>query len=721
MSNRPQSSRQNEDEIDLHKLLGILVDGRWWIIGCTTLFLLISIFYTMMATPIYKASALLQVERKASGSALLGDMANILGTEQSDSLAEIELLTSRMVIGKTVDDLHLDNHVSPVFFPVVGRGISQLLGKSMPELVLERFDVPGQLIDTPFLLTVTDNSHFTITINGFVLEGMPGQVIAHNGIRILISSLRADVGQQFILSKRTKLDVVSEVQKALQVSEKGKNSGILLLTLEGENKENIRRVLDSISNNYLMQNVKRRSEEAEKSLDFLTENMPKLSEDLERAENELNTYRQKNESVDLSLEAKSALETMVDIEKQLNELTFREVEMQQRYTRQHPAYVALLEQRQTLLNTKKAINESIKKLPQVQQGILRLTRDVNVGQEIFVQLLNKLQELKVMKAGTIGNVRIIDVAAVESQPVKPKKALIVVLGVIAGAMLAVGFVLLRATFHRGVESSEQLEELGVSVYATIPISPQQLEITKLLQRRKNLSLTESLLASKNPADLAIESLRNLRTTIHFAMLEAKNNILLISGSGPEIGKSFISTNFSAILAMGGKKVLLIDADLRRGKLNKIFSHERNNGLSAYLSGQLSLEALVVPTGFEGMDVISTGIYPPNPAELLMLPRFKELLEWASQHYDFVVIDSPPILAVTDAAIIGQHVGTTLLIARYAKTTAAEVDVSIRRFEQSGVNIKGVLLNGIEKRSGNYYRYNYIYDYRKDKSVPTPTK
>lgn len=716
MTTSSVSSRQNNaavenDEIDLGRLLGYLIDGRWWIVSITCFFMMMGVAYALLVTPVFKANALLQVEKKASGTALLGDMADVLGGEQADAAAEIELLTSRMVLGRTVQELHLDTVVIPDFFPLVGRGVSRLMGQPYPKMAVSRFEVAPELVGVPLTLTLGEDKHFTLEVEGRVLEGQVGKLLEQDDLTLLLSDVAAQDGQVFTLLKQPVLDVIGELQSGLQVSEKGKNTGIISLALEGEDKGRIRAVLDNISQNYLQQNVLRKTEEAQKSLDFLQTHLPKVKDDLNRSEELLNAYRQQNESVDLSLEAKAALDTMVGIEKQLNELTFREAELQQLYTRQHPAYIALMEKRQTLINTKNNINKSIKRLPKTQQDILRLTRDVQVGQEIFVQLLNKQQELNIMKAGTIGNVRIIDDAAVETRAVKPKKPLIVVLATLLGGMLSVGLILVRAAFHRGVESPEQLEEMGLSVYATIPYSEDQAKIEQQKKKgRKAMALNEALLAARNPADLAMESLRSLRTSLHFAMMEAKNNIVMISGPGPGLGKTFVSTNFAATLAMGGKKVLVIDADLRKGYMQKVMGQEMGAGLSAYLAGQSEMMQVISKTDFDGLDFVCRGAVPPNPSELLMHPRFKALLDWAAEHYDFVIVDSPPILAVTDAAIVGQHVGASLLVARFAKTAVKEVEVAIRRFEQNGVAIKGILLNAVEKKASSYYGNYGYYQY-----------
>lgn len=710
VSSRQSSAVVENDEIDLGRLLGYLIDGRWWIVTITALFMVLGVAYALLATPVFKANALLQVEKKASGAALLGDMADMLGGDQPDAAAEIELLTSRMVLGRTVQELHLDTVVTPDFFPLVGRGLSRLMGHPYPKMAVSRFEVAPELLGMPLTLTVEADKHFTLEVEGRVLEGQVGKLLEQGDVTLLLSDVVADEGQVFTLAKQPVLDVIAELQRDLQVMER-KNTGIISLALEGEDKGRIRAVLDNISQNYLQQNVVRKTEEAQKSLDFLQVHLPQVKDELNRSEELLNVYRQQNESVDLSLEAKAALDTMVGLEKQLNELTFREAELQQLYTRQHPAYIALMEKRQTLMNTKNAINKSIKRLPKTQQEILRLTRDVQVGQEIFVQLLNKQQELNIMKAGTIGNVRIIDDAAVETSAVKPKKPLIVVLATLLGGMLSVGLILVRAAFHRGVESPEQLEEMGLSVYATIPYSAEQATIEQQQKKRRQvMPLNEALLAARNPADLAMESLRSLRTSLHFAMMEAKNNIVMISGPGPGLGKTFVSTNFAATLALGGKTVLVIDADLRKGYMQKVMGQEMGAGLSAYLAGQTELAQVVSQTGFDGLDFVCRGTVPPNPSELLMHPRFKALLDWASEHYDFVIVDSPPILAVTDAAIVGQHVGASLLVARFAKTAVKEVEVAIRRFEQNGVAIKGILLNAVEKKASSYYGNYGYYQY-----------
>lgn len=325
-----------------------------------------------------------------------------------------------------------------------------------------------------------------------------------------------------------------------------------------------------------------------------------------------------------------------------------------------------------------------------------------------MQLLNRQQELNIAKSSAIGNVRIIDTAITQTKPVKPKKILIVLIGIFLGFATSVGIVLLRVFLRRGIENPEQLEELGINVYASIPVSEtfaKRMVQTPSWKKNRNKD-TYGFLAIENPADLAIEAIRGLRTSLHFAMMEARNNVLMISGASPNAGKTFVSTNLAAIIAQAGKKVLLIDTDMRKGYTHKLFEVSNEYGLSDFLSGKNDLPKSVKKIKNVEFDFISRGVVPPNPAELLMHRRFGELITWASNNYDIVILDTPPILAVTDAAIIGHYAGTTLLIARFEQNTPKEIEVSYKRFEQSGVIVKGCILNGVVKKASSYYGYGY---------------
>ncbi|HIF5909558.1 TPA: polysaccharide biosynthesis tyrosine autokinase [Raoultella ornithinolytica] len=692
------------EEIDLSRVIGEVIDHRKLIISITALFTLLSIMYVIFTPPIYQADALIQVEQK-QGNALLNSLTQVLPDSQPQSAPEIALLQSRMILGKTVDDLNLQAKLQEEYAPFLGQGWARLMGRKPGVINISRIYIPGNNDENVDIqLKVESDEQFSILIDGREIRGNVGKLLTDKRITIYVEHIEAQPGTEFRLTYISKLRAITNLQQSLSINDQGKDTGMLNISLTGEDPLLIKQIIDSISDNYLSQNIARQAAQNAKSLEFLNQQLPKVRSELDISENKLNAYRRQNDSVDLSLEAKSVLEQIVNVDNQLNELTFKESEISQLYTKEHPTYKALMEKRKTLQDERTKLNKRVSAMPETQQEILRLSRDVESGRAVYMQLLNKQQELSIAKSSAIGNVRIIDNAVTQPQPVKPKKILIVLVGFIIGGMLSVLLIVVRVFLRRGVQSPEQLEELGINVYASIPVSE---DFARKIIGNKNRE-SFGLLAIYNPADLAIEAIRGLRTSLHFAMMEARNNVLMISGASPNAGKTFVNSNLAAVIAQTGKRVLFVDTDMRKGYTHKLFNVENDIGLSDYLSGKHDLNSVIKIISAMKLDFIPRGINPPNPSELLMHKRFGDLISWAAQNYDIVILDTPPILVVTDAAIIGNYVGTTLLVARFELNTPKEIELSIKRFEQSGVPIKGCILNGVVKKASNYYTYGYNY-------------
>ncbi|EPJ9590282.1 TPA: polysaccharide biosynthesis tyrosine autokinase [Klebsiella quasipneumoniae subsp. similipneumoniae] len=703
-----KATSKDADEIDLGRLIGEFIDHRKLIISVTSLFTLVALIYAIFATPIYQADALIQVEQKQA-NAILSNLSQMLPDSQPQSAPEIALIRSRMILGKTVDDLNLQARVKQKYFPLLGRGFARLSGDKPGSLSISRLYIPENDNDTPeIILTVKERNSFSISVGDFIINGKVGELLDERGISLKVDEISAKPGTEFSIVYVSRLKAITDLQDDIAVADQGKDTGMLTLSLTGDNPVLIERILNSISENYLAQNIARQAAQDAKSLEFLSKQLPEVRSDLDQAEDKLNQYRRKSDSVDLSLEAKAVLDQIVNVDNQLNELTFRESEISQLYTKEHPTYKALMEKRKTLQDEKSKLNKRVSAMPETQQEILRLSRDVESGRAVYMQLLNRQQELNIAKSSAIGNVRIIDNAVTQPKPIKPKKILIVLIGIILGVMTSAGVVLLRVFLRRGIETPEQLEELGINVYASIPIAEtfSKSVVQKKGWSKKSAEEIQGFLAVDNPADLAIEAIRGLRTSLHFAMMEARNNVLMISGASPNAGKTFVSSNLAAVISQTGKKVLFIDTDMRKGYTHKLFNENNTNGLSDILSGKVEINRALKKVVSGDFDFISRGMAPPNPAELLMHRRFGELLNWASENYDIVVLDTPPILAVTDAAIIGNYVGTTLLVARFELNTAKEIEVSVKRFEQAGVTVKGCILNGVVKKASSYYGYGY---------------
>ncbi|EDM7942633.1 tyrosine-protein kinase, partial [Salmonella enterica subsp. enterica serovar Kentucky] len=540
---KQSAAATGSDEIDIGRLVGTVIEARWWVLGTTAIFALCAVIYTFFATPIYSADALVQIEQNA-GNSLVQDINSALANKPPASDAEIQLIRSRLVLGKTVDDLDLDIAVTKNTFPLFGAGWERLMGRQNERVKVTTFTRPETMSGQIFILKVLgDKRYQLVSDGGFSAQGVVGQPLNKDGVTMQIEAIDARPDTEFTVSKFSTLGMINNLQNNLTVTETGKDTGVLSLTFTGEDRDQIREILNSITRNYLQQDIARKSEEAGKSLAFLAKQLPEVRSRLDVAENKLNAFRQDKDSVDLPLEAKAVLDSMVNIDAQLNELTFKEAEISKLFTKAHPAYRTLLEKRKALEDEKAKLNGRVTAMPKTQQEIVRLTRDVESGQQVYMQLLNKQQELKITEASTVGDVRIVDPAITQPGVLKPKKALIILGSIILGLMLSIVGVLLRSLFNRGIESPQALEEHGISVYASIPLSEWQkardsVKTIKGIKRYKQ----SQLLAVGNPTDLAIEAIRSLRTSLHFAMMQAQNNVLMLTGVSPSIGKTFVCAN-----------------------------------------------------------------------------------------------------------------------------------------------------------------------------------
>jgi tyrosine-protein kinase Etk/Wzc len=718
------------DEIDLGELIGTLIDHKWLIGLVTGLFFLGSVAYALLATPIYQANAVVQVEKKVPSLPGLSDIAQSLGATTSPAVTEIALLTSRTVIGQAVDDLKLNIQVAPDRLPVLGNAIARRFAASQPDAVaspwlgLSRYDwggsaldvfqldVPDSLLTKPLMLVAGDNGSYTLLDDSgdTLFKGAVGEVASGRGVTMQVKSLRANPGTRFEVTRNRTLATIVQLQQDIGAAEQGKDSGIIALTYQNADPAVAAAILDQVSELYVRQNVERNSAEAASSLQFVKEQLPNVRRELEKAQDALNAFQTRAHTVDISLQTKGLLDQIVTVESSIQQLRLQLAEADRRYTHEHPAYIALQQQIGQLQARKEAMEKQVGELPDTQQELLRLTRDVKVSNETYTSLLDQAQRLDIARAGTVGNVRLIDKAAVDvTQPVKPKKALVVLGGTLLGGFLAVAFVFLRQMLNRGVEDPAVIEQLGLPVYASIPLSEQE-RASSVQSDRRGARSRRGLLATSAPADLATEALRSLRTSLHFARLEARNNVLMISGASPGAGKTFVSCNLAAVVAQAGQRVLLIDADMRKGSLHKVMGGVAEHGLSELIAGRLELaEAIRQADGIDSLHYISRGKAPPNPSELLMNARFTTLLEGLMPRYDLIIIDTPPILAVTDAAIIGGRVGTSLLVARFGLNQPREIALAKQHFEQNGIELKGAILNAVEKRAAGYYGYAY-YEY-----------
>jgi len=705
------------NEMQLSELIGTIVESWRLISGVIIIMLLLGVIYVAIVTPIYQADVLLQVEERSEGISGLAELSELL-QEESPVTAEFEIIRSRLVLGSVVKNLKLDIIARPKHLPFV----SLFIDPSSERIKVENFEVPFAYQGESFKLVAEGENQYLIydSDDNFLVKGEVGQPVKFSiadgkDIKIFVSELISKPDVHFELIKKARISAINGLKRSLIISEQGKQSGILRLILEGSSRGKITAILNEIANIYLRQSVERKSAEAEKTLLFLEKQLPVLKEKMENAEAALNSYRLQKGSVDLSLETQSTLEKIVTVDAQLTQLRSDREELIRQFTPEHPRIASIDAQIHNLNSELRKVDYKVKGLPGTQQEILRLTRDLEVSSTLYTSLMNSAQELKVVKAGAVGNVRIVDYAMLPDKPVKPKKALVIVLMLVLGALMGVGFALIRKSLRGAVEDPEIIEQkLGVAVYATIPYSRRQHKLTRSHRyagKTQNDGFKQDVLAEVDKDDLAIESLRSLRTSLYFTKMNTKNNILLVTSPGPGAGKSFISLNLATVLAESGKRVLIIDADLRKGRIHKQYGIQRRPGLSDIINGDSNLNEAIHKTQFDNLFVVTVGTICVNPSELLMKDVFKNFIDKVSENFDHVIIDSPPVLAVTDAAIIGRHAAMTLLVIRDAQSPLREIEQSIKRIKQAGVNLTGVIYNGIKTSSsrygyGKYYGYAY---------------
>lgn len=717
-----------QDDIDLGALVGVANDRKWLILIGTAMFFLASVVYVLVAKPTYQASAMVQVERGTPGAPGQTPQTslNLVEPARSQAVTEIPLLTSRTLFSDAVNQLDLDVRIEPQRLPILGDFLAHryapkragdvappLFGLSRygwggEELRIKHLDVPEALLNQPLVLVAETSGRYRLLDQdgGLLVRGRAGTVARAGAVVADVETLRANPGTRFDVTRLNPLAAISALADNIEATEMGRDSGIISVTYRNTDPAVAARVLDHITSAYVRSNVQRNSAEAERSLQFVNEQLPKVRKELSRAQAALNKFQSEVGTVDIELSTRALLDQTVAINASLQTLQTQQPEIARRFTAAHPAAKALRQQIGQLQSEKGALQARMNKLPDIQQGLFRLTRDVEVTNRTYTTLLDRAQQLDIARASAIGNVRVIDRPSADlAMLVWPLKVPIVLGATALGAMLMIAFVYLRQMFNRGVTDPADVERLGLPVYAAILDSPQERTLALRQRRGRSRHLRPQLLALNAPTDGAMEALRFLRTSLHFARIEPENKLLMIAGPSSGVGKTFVCSNLAVAVAQAGQRVVLVDADMRRGTLHDVLGVRATEGLSELISRQINLDAAVrTVAGAENLSFISRGAPPPNPSELLMHPNFGKLLDTLAANYDLVIIDTPPVLAVTDAAVIGQHVGTTLLVVRSGLSQAREIALAKQRLEQSGVEIKGAIVNGLNKRSSYHYAY-----------------
>lgn len=697
----------------LSEVLGMLWYGRRYIVLCTFVLGAIGFVYGMSKQPIYEAQGLLQVDPRSGPLNLPSGLENLLGGDTPNNayrtLAEMQIVRSRSVMQLAVKAMDYDLVVTPKMLPLI-KSLPLRMGLPYPNfsflkpyrwgnetLIVSSFSIPETLRGNVFHLTTTDNGYLLRVPNGSEYTGQIGKLleIKSLGVSILVSDLGGPSGREYTILRTSYDEAVARMQASFTAIETPINSSILRITFRDVEPRRAEASLDAIAAAYLEQDIARSAQEASSSLRFTEEQLPIARAAVDKAQAALNTYRSKANSIDVDYETRSLLEKETRIENDLSALDLRELDYKRRYTVTHPLYESLLKEREELRAQLTAVRAQTQELPDTQKEIYNITRDLQVAQQFYVQLLNSQQELQVAQAGAVGSVRVIDHALAADQHIKPQTGVIVGAAMVIGALIGAISVVSRAVMSRGVLDIHELEQLGLQVYGIVPAVAEfdkgaSGKVTALVEVRE-----------------ISEAMRSLRTALHFGLSNAATKIISFTSVHPGAGKSFCSRHLAAAYAEAGQRVCLIDADMRRGVQSKMFALTSRKGLSEVLSGSLNIEQALQPGPVKGLYVLAAGTVPPNPSELLMSPRFAAMLETISTQFDIIVLDSPPVLAVTDPLIISKNSDCTLFIACHLETTRPEIEEAQRLFDLNNLKISGAVLNLVDiEKSKRYGRYDY---------------
>lgn len=725
------TSNRDGDELDLLALFGSLLRGWKTILLCAFLGLVIGVLYIRYVTPTYQSDALVQIDETSQGVSGLGEnISDLIGTETSKSQAEAELIKSRMILEPVVDLLHLQVRLSDPSITAIDRIIKSrpstqvnstsgvALDTDDGRAQVSRFNVAPAYLDRAFSL-VRSETGFTLSNEFEEYKGQIGQPATFKGaegdIQITVTAL-PDNQQPLTLTKQSLKATTDAINNNLTVTEKGQLTGIIQLSLTGSNQQQVSLILKEIVLSYVDKNESRGSEETNKTVSFMETQIPELRQKLESSEALFNDFRTKYGTIDVGREAELLLTEDAQIDAQLNELKLNKAELTTYYTDEHPLVIQINDQLNVLNARKREISSTIAGLPEIQREFLQLSEDVAINREIYLTMLKNYEQLKIVQAGQIGYARIVDLPVSNYKPIAPKKPLILLLALVLGTMLGIMIVLFKNLFKNVVKDPNRIEaKMGVPVIATIPRS-------KALHRlSKSNRATNRLLSYSDHDSLSYEAIKSLRTYLMLGMPKQGKpstvgaeaivpaHVILITGESPNVGKSFICANLAEVFAQLDKKILVIDADMRLGNLHSIFGVEQTRGLADYFTQpQEEVADITHVTTVDNVDFIPRGAQTNNPSALLASDHFEALIAQLRMHYDYIIIDSPPVLAASDAVILSKHADTVLMVTRYDNSLEGQLAYAIKQMNKAQVHVDGIVLNDV--RQGVMDKQNYYYSY-----------
>ncbi|GAB4375253.1 MAG: hypothetical protein Kow0042_20530 [Calditrichia bacterium] len=746
MENFNDFQQQEEQQISLQDYLRILYRGRWIILISFIVVMIATTYYTFTSPKVYEASGKIIVESQGSMERALFNM-NYFGNQTTLITNQVEVLKSRQLAEEVVRYLEaVPYRDSLQIFQPNDEGVYMDF-RSQVEWIMNHLEVSPKKDTDVIEIKFQAGSPFEVAnICNVIMEAYKDLNRDFNMSEL--QELRQFLEKQ-LEKKGEELRKSEEELKAYREQEK-------LVSLDNSTQELISRLAEAQAS----------LEQAVVELDAVLERKKVLESQLEE--------RKKNLSADITVSAtpllrglqeqyaklvsdKVTYETLLSQDRvdpaeyrlQLQSIENRmqalEEKMQQESQKiaatsmiQDPLMVAQdltvkifdLETQIKGLQAKisalqEVVNDyefQLSKLPNQALELARLTRQMEVDQNTYLLMTQKLEENRISLAGQRENIRILDRAIVPYSPIKPKKKMNLMLGALIGLGLGIGLTFLLEYFDDSIKDPEELERMGFPILATIPEISSNEVIRKVKSIGNNMDdvadaaeIATRLITHFDPKSPISEAYRTFRTNIQFKSRNNKSSgfTALITSSAPKEGKSTTVANLAITMAQLGSRTLLIDTDLRRPVIHSIFSLRKEKGVSNYLLGKSGIEDIIKPTFVDNLSVITSGPLPPNPSELLGSNALAEMIQELRTKYDAILFDSPPIIAVTDAAIISTMVDGVVLVIKAHQTHREAIRRAKTLLMNANANIFGCLLNSIniDRAYGTYYYYYYYHYYQ----------
>lgn len=721
--NSVSKNSNNESEIDLLSISRELWDHKWFLLITMSICFILCFLYSLKQSPQYRANLLIQIEENQSRTKAIitnNSRSPLLETTRRDpSAVQSALIKSRFILEPVVEELNLDLELIPhqMFW-------QKIFKRNRNKPTIDTFEVPYQAIGKTFHLVYEGNNQIKLynKKKKCVLEGKVGELLLNpdRTIKLKVNTM-FDIpkGSQFDLLKKSSTQVINELNRKLKIEDIGvkRNIGILEISIQDTSGLRAVEILNHIAKLTKEKDGKKKALEASKLLAFLEKQLPFSKNALETAELAFNQYRASSGKIDVKLQAQKILQQIAELDKQIATLELNKIDMYHRYTERHPAWITLTQQIDQFKKERHKLKLTLKQLPERDQTAVNLMREIEVKSNLYTTLLNKIQELQVIKASTLSDVRILSFAKVPDASLPSKRNLMYIASLLMGFLLGSLFIFCRKLFFPRIEDPHWIERnFNIPNLAIIPFAQEQnsqikdnnlnIKINQKATEKPAFKDSTPLLAQTNARHLAIESLRNLRMNLYVNLSCARNNIISILGVSSGIGKTFLASNLAYLLANANKRVLLIDADLRAGSIHQQFNLSNRQGFSELIQGKISVNEAIQASPLKQLSILTCGQHPQNPSELLLSEQCKKTIKHLAEQFDIVILDTASVLPMTDATAIGSLSATNYLVVGAKAHSPLDIEMVIKHLFSAGVSIQGSIFNfyNTESKKTPYYKY-----------------